>query len=100
MQAIYTVCADDEEAMTIGEALVTEGLAACTNRWSIDSVYRHDGEVRHGEETAMIVKTKVANVQDVFQKIKELHSYDTPAIFVLPTGVVEENYLDWVQGTC
>ncbi len=100
MQVIYTVCADHDEAKRIAESLVTDGLAACTNRWEIHSTYEWDGEVQDETEVAMIVKTKVANVDDVFTRIKKLHSHDTPSIFVLPTGVVEKNYLDWVQENC
>lgn len=100
MQAIYTVCEDEAQAERISESLVGDNLVVCTNYWEMNSVYEWNGEVEKGDEVAMIIKTKVANVQDVFAKVKELHSYDTPALFVLPTGVVEQNYLEWVQDNC
>jgi periplasmic divalent cation tolerance protein len=97
MQVIYTVCADKDEANIIGRALVEQELAACTNAWTINSVYKWEGEVHDEEEVAMIIKTRIKNVSAVFEKVKELHSYDTPALFVLPTGVVDQSYLEWVR---
>jgi len=32
----------------------------------------------------------------VSNAVKELHSYDTPAILVMPLESVEKNYLGWL----
>lgn len=96
MILIYSVCEDKDEAEKIGESLVEEKLAACTNTWDINSIYRWDGETQKDEEAALLVKTREDLVSDVFAKIRELHSYDTPAILAIPLSFVDDDYLEWV----
>ncbi len=95
-EIVYTVCADSEEAEEISQALLSEKLAACTNRFNIHSDFRWEGEIERKEEVAMIIKTREENVPDVFDRIREMHSYDAPALFSLPVSFVEDDYLEWV----
>ena len=44
----------------------------------------------------MIVKTRASLADAVSDAVKELHSYDTPAILVMPLESVEKNYLGWL----
>ena len=60
------------------------------------SVYRWEGKVERGEEAVMIVKTRASLAAAVQAAVKELHSYTTPAIMVLPLESVESNYLGWL----
>ena len=43
-----------------------------------------------------IVKTRASHADAVGQTVKELHSYTTPAIAVMPLESVEENYFRWI----
>ena len=46
----------------------------------------------------MIIKTRASLAAEVSEAVKDLHSYDTPAILVLPLESVEQSYLGWLLG--
>ena len=60
------------------------------------SHYRWEGKVERGEEAVMIIKTRALLADDVERAVRELHSYSTPAILVIPIESVERNYLGWL----
>jgi periplasmic divalent cation tolerance protein len=60
------------------------------------SHYRWQGEVERGEEAVMIIKTRDSLAAQVSDAVKELHSYEVPAIVVLPVERVEKSYLAWL----
>ncbi len=95
MELVYTVCKDEKQAEEISRVLVDKGLAACTNYTDIKSVFIWDG-LQKENETAMIIKTREENVPAVFEKVKELHTYDTPALFSIPVNFVEDEYHEWI----
>ena len=45
----------------------------------------------------MIVKTRASLAERVGAAVKELHSYQTPAIMVLPVESVDADYLAWLM---
>ena len=94
---VYTTWPTTVEAEAAGRALVERRLAACANILpGMISHYRWEGKVERGEETVMIVKTRASLSDAVSNAVKELHSYDTPAILVMPLESVEKNYLGWL----
>jgi periplasmic divalent cation tolerance protein len=44
----------------------------------------------------MIVKTRASLAERVSTAVKEMHSYSTPAILVIPVESVDEAYLGWL----
>jgi periplasmic divalent cation tolerance protein len=94
---VYTTWPTTVEAEEAGRTLVERRLAACVNILpGMISHYRWEGSVERGEETVMIVKTRASLAGEVEQAVKELHSYDTPAILVMPLESVESRYLGWL----
>jgi len=94
---VYTTWPTTVEAEEAGRALVERRLAACVNILpGMISYYRWQGEVERGEEAVMLIKTRAALANDVSEAVKELHSYETPAIVVLPVESVERAYLGWL----
>mgnify|MGYP001314921291 CR=1 FL=1 len=61
------------------------------------SHYWWEGKVERGEEVVMIVKTRASLSQNVERAIKDMHSYTTPAILVIPIENVEKTYLGWLM---
>lgn len=97
MISIYFTCSGEKEARKISRALVLEKLAACVNIVpGITSVYSWKGKLRMDRECLAFVKTRATLADKVARRIKELHSYETPAILNLNVTRAEENYLDWV----
>jgi periplasmic divalent cation tolerance protein len=94
---VYTTWPTTVEAEAAGRVLVERRLAACVNILpGMISHYRWEGEVERAEETVMIVKTRASLSAAVSDAVKELHTYDTPAILVMPLESVEKSYLAWL----
>lgn len=95
---IYITTEDKEEAKRISAPLIEEGLAACTNILpGMSSVFYWEGEVQAEEECVMIVKTDETMNEKVMARVRELHSYDTPCMLVLPVKDGNADFVGWVQ---
>ena len=95
--SVYAVFASDEEARSVGRAVVEERLAACVNILGpCHSIYRWQGKVEQGEEVAAIFKATAGGAEALTRRIGELHSYEVPAAVVLPIAEAPESYRRWV----
>ena len=93
--AVYPTLSEAEEA---GRAMVERRLAACVNILpGMVSHYWWEGQIERGEEVVMIVKTRMSLAESVRDAIKAAHSYETPAIMVLPIESVDQTYLGWLM---
>ena len=82
----------------IGEALVGEHLAACVNLIEgMRSIYRWQGQIQRDTETVIIAKTTEDRVAALTERVKALHSYDTPCIVVLPIEGGNAEFLKWIS---
>jgi periplasmic divalent cation tolerance protein len=93
---VYTTTSSKEEARIIARRLVEEKLAACANIHEIDSVYSWEGNIEEEQEFALSVKTATSKVQQVTDRIKEMHSYELPAIITWKISG-EKEYLKWIS---
>ena len=95
MILIYVVCKNKEEANKIGKLFVKKKLVACANTFPIDSFYNWDNKFVEDKEFVLLLKTVSDNYKILEKKIKEIHSYDIPAIIKIN---VEANsaYENWV----
>ena len=94
---VYTTYPSAVEAEQAGRALVERELAACVNILpGMVSLYRWQGVTERSEEVVMLIKTRASLAQQVSLAVKEMHSYSTPAILVLPIESVDQGYLDWL----
>jgi periplasmic divalent cation tolerance protein len=97
IRLVYVTVPSREEADTIALAVVEERLAACVNILGhIHSVYHWQGKIERSDEVAMILKTQQALQERLTLRIRELHSYECPAIVVLPVLGGNADFLDWV----
>jgi len=94
---VYTTWPAIADAEAAWRTLGERRLAACVNILpGMISHYRWEGKVERAEETVMIIKTRASLADAVSNAVKALHSYDTPAILVLPLESVEKGYLAWL----
>jgi periplasmic divalent cation tolerance protein len=94
---VYTTWPTTAQAEDAGRALVERRLAACVNILpGMISHYRWEGRLERAEEAVMIIKTRASLADAVSAAVKELHSYATPAILVMPLESVEGTYLGWL----
>jgi periplasmic divalent cation tolerance protein len=95
---VYTTYPSIVEAEQAGRTIVERRLAACVNILpGMVSHFWWEGKIERGEEVVMIIKTRASLAQDVERAVKEMHSYSTPAILVIPLESVEKTYLGWLM---
>jgi len=94
---VYTTWPSIVEAEEAGRAIVEKRLAACVTILPVMiSHYWWEGKIERGEEAVMLVKTRASLAEAVRKAVKELHSYSTPAIMVLPVESVDADYYRWI----
>ena len=94
---VYTTYPSLVEAERIGKAILEQRLAACVNILpGMISHYWWKGAIERGEEVVMIIKTRASLAEQVRAAVKEMHSYTTPAILVMPIESVEKSYFAWI----
>ncbi|MDI6724125.1 MAG: divalent-cation tolerance protein CutA [Methanobacterium sp.] len=95
---VYITTSGKEESKKIGNMLVNEKLAACVNIIaSIESIYLWKGEIEDDKESLLIAKTKADNIDKIIKRVKEIHSYETPAILAIPIIEGSKDYLDYLD---
>jgi periplasmic divalent cation tolerance protein len=96
---VYTTYPSMDEAERAGRTLVERRLCACVNILPrMVSHYWWQGTIERGEEVVMIIKTRASLAERVRVAVKEMHSYATPAVLVIPIETVDPDYQDWIIG--
>jgi periplasmic divalent cation tolerance protein len=94
--AVLTTIDSAERARAIADALVKRKLAACVQISEIDSVYSWQGAIQNDREYRVVAKTVAGRYAEVEAALRELHSYDLPAIYAVELVDVYPPYADWV----
>ena len=94
---VYTTWPSIVEAEVAGRKIVERRLAACVNILpGMISHYWWEGKVERTEEVVMLIKTRAALAEPISAAVKELHSYTTPAVMVLPVETLDSAYHRWI----
>jgi periplasmic divalent cation tolerance protein len=94
---LYTTYPSLVEAEKSGLKIVEAGFAACVNIVpAMRSIYRWKGVVEAADEVVMFVKTRASLAERVTAALRENHSYETPAILVLPVSGGNQSFIDWI----
>jgi len=96
---IYITAGDREEAMKIGRTLVEEGLAACANLFPITSIYQWKEKIEEGSEFGIFVKTRKSKIEEITERVKQIHSYEVPCVISLNIDEGSQDYLKWIEGS-
>jgi periplasmic divalent cation tolerance protein len=95
---IFVTAASEQEAASIGRALVEEGLAACANIIpQIRSIYQWKGEIWDERETLIIIKSREELFDRIRSRVKELHSYEVPEITAINLDRGDSAYVQWIE---
>ena len=95
---VLCTAGSEEEARTIGRALVNRRLAACVNVIpGVRSIYRWEGNVHDDPEWLLVVKTRRDRFDQVRDAIRGLHSYEQPEIVLLDIAGGDAGYLRWID---
>ena len=94
---VYVTTKNSDEAASIGEALVTESLAASINiLGEVRSIYRWGKGIYGKTETLLIAKTSTLRVDQIIDRIRSLHSYQCPCIVAWRLNSGYGPYLNWI----
>lgn len=81
----------------MARALVERQLAACAQISEIESFYTWDGAVQNAREFRVLFKTSQALYGAIEVAIRELHTYELPAIHALAFTDIYAPYAQWIE---
>jgi periplasmic divalent cation tolerance protein len=93
---ITVTCGSSEEARSIGRKMVESGLAACAQQWEVTSCYRWQGQIIEEQEWLLLLKSEQRHFESICEGIRSLHSYDLPAIVMVPITGSGPGYDTWL----
>jgi periplasmic divalent cation tolerance protein len=94
---VTTTTDSEGEARRLADLAVESRLAACGQVLSpITSVYWWDGKVENAQEWMVLLKTTANRVEQLIDRLRAEHSYDTPEIVAVPIVSGNPAYLDWI----
>lgn len=100
-RVVLVTAPDADAAVALARALLEERLIACGNVVpAITSIYRWKGEVHSDPEALLVAKTSAGRVEELVERVPELHPYDVPEVLVLRVEAGFEPYLSWVGEEC
>jgi periplasmic divalent cation tolerance protein len=94
---VVTTVGSRDEARSLARTLVERGLAACAQISEIESYYAWEGAVQHDPEFRVLFKVATGLYDAVEEAIRELHSYQLPAIHAIPVTHAHAPYRAWVE---
>lgn len=96
---VLTTAPDVSVAEALVTQLVEERLIACANIIpGVRSIYRWEGEVRTEDEVMVVLKTTMAVVDALRDRIISLHPYDLPEVLAITDVSGSDAYTDWIRG--
>ncbi len=98
--AVVTTVGQLDEARRIARELVERKLAACAQISEIESCYTWKGAIEHDKEYQVLFKTTSDRYDAVEQAIREMHSYELPAIHAYAFEHVLTPYGEWIESNC
>ncbi len=98
MKCLYVPCKDLSEAEKISLDLLEKKLIICVNIFpQVHSLYLWKKKIERSDETLFIAKTKNNLVNKAVERIKHLHSYETPEILILSAEIGSKSIRDWID---
>ena len=95
---VFITVPSHQDAVKIADKLVDSKLAACVNIiQGVRSVFMWNGKKESIDECLLLVKTKEDYFNRLKDKVKQLHSYDTPEIISIQISEGNQDYLDWID---
>jgi periplasmic divalent cation tolerance protein len=97
---VTTTAGSEKEATSLETVILEDRLAACVQRLTIASAYWWKGKIEHEPEILLLIKTRADLAEDLMDKIRREHSYETPEIVVFPVTGGLPGYLSWISNSC
>lgn len=89
-----------EEAERIARDLLSKKLAACVNMVSdVKSLFWWEEKIDEANESLLVIKTRLDQMKELIESVKQIHSYTVPEIIALPIITGNTRYLEWINQT-
>jgi periplasmic divalent cation tolerance protein len=95
--AVLTTVGSLDEARAMARTLVERRLAACAQISEIESFYRWQNALQNDREWRVLFKTTDECYAAIEAAIRELHSYELPAIHAFAFERVYPPYGAWIE---
>ena len=97
---VLSTAGSRDEAESIAESLVEQGLAACVNLVpGLTSIYRWQGSIERSDEILLIIKTTMQRLAALEAALRTLHSYEVPELLILTPEQGGDDYLAWLTAS-
>lgn len=97
---VITTTDNKEDAEKISDILLNRRLAGCIQIIGpITSTYWWKDKIEKASEWLCIIKSMKNLFEDINKSIREIHSYETPEILVVPIVNGDDDYLKWLDDT-
>lgn len=94
---VITTLPDQATAEQLAERLLARQLAACINILpAMTSLYMWKGQLEHGQEHLLLIKTRRERYEMLEKEIRNGHPYELPEIIGVPVTAGLAGYLDWI----
>lgn len=94
---ILTTVSTKKEGESIASKLIEKKLAACVNILPrMTSIYRWENTINKEDEFLLIIKTAEYLEQEVYEFIRDNHSYEVPEIITLGINNIDKKYSKWL----
>ncbi len=94
--AVVTTVATRNDAQALSRSIIERRLAACAQISEIESFYVWDGAMQNEAEFRVLFKTTHAHYAALEAAIRELHTYQLPAIHAFALENIDAPYAAWI----
>ena len=99
LMMLITTLEDKFTSDKISRRILESKFAACISSQEVYSEYWWEGKINSSKEFKLIIKTNKFNLQNLIDKIMELHPYDQPEIIYWPI-LSSKGYSSWLNESC
>ena len=97
---VFMTTSHKKEALEFVHCLPNERLIACANIVDpVSSLFWWEEKIDKASEFLVVMKSRKDLFKKLFEKVKEIHSYEVPEILELPITEGLPSYLEWVSAS-
>lgn len=93
---IITTTDAEHIANSIAEELITQSLAKCVQKDTIQSIYEWESKIIHGVEYRLMIKCTESKADSAMKYIKDRHNYEIPEIIKINIDDGNKEYIKWM----
>ena len=95
---VLTTAPIELDVAAVAGTLLAEQLVACVNILPLmQSHYRWQGAIESAPEHQLLMKTTIACVEKLRERLTTLHPYEVPEFLVIEASGGSEAYLGWLR---